>query len=275
MVSAAPDLPAAFASRHPVSTSTAGEVEYEFAETALGPFGSVFGGILAGVLVDHARSAAPSESQFASASFDFLRPSSPGPVEISSQLHQQGRRMVLIGVSMSQGGKMVAEARVIFTQSIDVANLPRTAPPSWSGLDPRSLPEPRRPRLPTAWSGDLLEVRVDERTGIRWFRRLNTELMPLSPPAFAVAVSDYAAGMSRPDSWEAPLVRAFPNPNLFVSLVREPQGDWVGLRAQSVWDGSGVGLSHAELIDREGFCGFVEMVCLLVPHGGSDSSRAK
>jgi acyl-coenzyme A thioesterase PaaI-like protein len=259
------DLPPAFALRTADDQDASVRRELEFAETALGPFGAVFGGMAAGVLVDQARSMVSSDAQVATATFDFVRPTAPGTVQISSEIVQQGRRMTLVAVSMRQGGKLTAEGRIALVQKLMIAGLPASPPPPWAGCDPLEFPEPRRPRLSTLWSGDLLEVRADEQAGIRWFKRRDEALMPLTTPAFAIAVSDYAAGTSRPDSWESPTVRAFPNPNLFVSLLREPQGEWVGLRARSLWGAAGVGLSHAELADRDGSCGFAEMVCLLVP----------
>jgi hypothetical protein len=239
--------------------------ELRFNDTALGPFGTIFGGMTAGVLVDRARQSGPDGAQVASISLDFVRPCSPGMVEITSEIVQQGRRTTLFSLQMKQGGKLATQAKVTLVQPIELSGLPVGPPSDWAEQDPRQYPEPKQPKFPTAWSGDLLEVRVDEARGIRWLRRYNVPLMPLTNSGFAVAMADYAAGSSRPDSWERPVVQAFPNPNLFVALLREPRGEWVGLRASSVWDGAGVGLTRSELLDADGLCGFAQMFCLLIP----------
>ncbi len=248
-------------------------VGWDFAETALGPFGTVFGGIVAGVMVDQARSLAPTHGLIASATIDFLRPTGLGRAVAAAEAIQCGRRTTLVEVSLHQGGKLTARGRVLLAASLAIEGLPRAAWADLSPADPGRLPAPPRlrPNTSRAWSGDVLDSKIDAGGGIHWMTRLDERLLPLSPAAFAVAMADYAAGFSRPDSWEKPSVKAFPNPNLSVSLVREPRGAWIGLRPRSIWDATGLGASHADLLDRDGVVGVAAATSLLLPFEAEDA----
>jgi len=47
----------------------------------------------------------------------------------------------------------------------------------------------------------------------------------------------------------------FVNPDLTIALHRDPVGDWLGSRATSQWQPSGIGLADASLFDDEGLVG--------------------
>jgi acyl-coenzyme A thioesterase PaaI-like protein len=248
-----------------------------FAETSLGPFGSVFGGVVGALMVEHARATTPDHNLVAAASFDFARPTMPGEALVAAEVGRTGRRMTSVNVTVHQEGKLTAQARVMMASDLEMGELPQ-APWVIQGLvDPAPLPSPPalRPQNGKLWLGDVLEARVDGIRGISWFTRTDENLLPLSPAAFGIAMADYAAGVSRPDDWLKPVVSAFPNPLLFTSLVREPQGRWAGLRARSLWDGTGIGVSHADLLDEAGTFGFAEMVCLLLPLEGASISERR
>jgi len=213
----------------------------------------------------------------AAASFDFARPTVPGEALVAAEVARTGHRTTSVNVTVHQEGKLTAQARVTLTSDLEMGELPQ-APWVIQGLvDPASLPSPPalRPQNGKLWLGDVLEARVDGIRGISWFTRPDENLLPLSPAAFGIAMADYAAGVSRPDGWLTPVVSAFPNPLLFTSLVREPQGRWVGLRARSLWDGTGIGVSHTDLLDEAGTFGFAEMVCLLLPLEGASISERR
>jgi hypothetical protein len=57
-----------------------------------------------------------------------------------------------------------------------------------------------------------------------------------------------------------------PNPNLTVQLVRVPQGEWIGIRAQTRWQPvTGLGLGSGTLFDIRGEIGRVSMSVVLIP----------
>jgi hypothetical protein len=212
----------------------------------------------------------------AAASIAFLRPTALGEVSVVTDAASRGRRTTPVTVSLHQGSQVTAQARVILASIQPIEGLPEPRQATISLTPPEQLPSAERPR-PVAggkWSGDLLEARLDRDAGICWFARRDHRLLPVGASAFAVAMADYAAGVSRPDSWEAPVVKAFPNPTLSVSLVREPAGPWIGLRARSLWSETGLGASHTELIDRDGVVGFAGMSCLLMRLDRNRSNRS-
>ena len=47
----------------------------------------------------------------------------------------------------------------------------------------------------------------------------------------------------------------FVNPDLSVILHREPEGEWLGMRAESHWQPDGIGMSDALLFDERGLVG--------------------
>jgi acyl-coenzyme A thioesterase PaaI-like protein len=254
---------------------TAASSRWKLSETSLGPFGTAFGGVVAALLVDHARSLSAEPSIVAAANIAFLRSTALGEVSVVADVVSRGRRTTPITVSLHQRGQVTAQARVILASIQPIEGLPKPRQANASLTAPEQLPSPERPRPHGVgkWSGDLLEARLDRDAGICWFARRDHRLLPVGASAFAVAMADYAAGVSRPDSWEAPVVKPFPNPTLSVSLVREPAGPWIGLRARSLWSETGLGASHTELIDRDGVVGFAGMSCLLMPLDGLPLNR--
>lgn len=63
---------------------------------------------------------------------------------------------------------------------------------------------------------------------------------------------------------------ADPNPNLTVQLFRQPEGGWVGVRAEVRWrPWGGLGAGSGVLLDVHGGIGRVSMSVILVPFPGS------
>ena len=59
---------------------------------------------------------------------------------------------------------------------------------------------------------------------------------------------------------------ADPNPNLTVQLFRQPEGRWVGIRAEARWrPAGGLGVGSGVLLDINGEIGRVSMSVILVP----------
>ncbi len=62
----------------------------------------------------------------------------------------------------------------------------------------------------------------------------------------------------------------FVNPDLSLSLHRDPVGDWLCSRSVSHWQPDGTGMSDSELFDRDGPVGRAVQNLLLAPAPGSD-----
>lgn len=60
---------------------------------------------------------------------------------------------------------------------------------------------------------------------------------------------------------------SFINPDLTVTVVREPVGEWVCLQARSRLGANGVGLAESTLFDRAGHLGRAVQTLLVEPLG--------
>ena len=63
---------------------------------------------------------------------------------------------------------------------------------------------------------------------------------------------------------------ADPKPNQTVQLFRQPEGQWIGVRAEARWrPAGGLGAGSGVLLDVHGEIGRVSMSVILVPFPGS------
>lgn len=238
-----------------------------FAESSRGPFRSVFGGVLAGIAVDDAPSQTAADYPLiAYASVSFVRPVliERGPATLTTSVDHVGRRTAFLTTEIRQDDRVAAIVTCTRAKHAAIANLPLPAALE-APIPPASSAPARFSPFGEAWLGDHLEWRVDLSRSIHWFRRRTPSDLPLSPSAFAVAIADFATGVTRPDDWARPLVSGFPNPGLAISLTGAPSGDWIGLRARTRWSALGVGASAAELLDETDTFGMTLQSNVLLP----------
>ena len=98
--------------------------------------------------------------------------------------------------------------------------------------------------------GSLAEVGP----GIAWVRLLRpiADGVASTPLARAAATADFGNGVGSP----LPIDRfVYINPDLTVSLHRQPVGEWLAISAGSVAQASGIGLTTSTLFDRDGRIG--------------------
>ncbi len=203
----------------------------------------------------------------ASIHVDLIRPVRVGLVEVSAVRTRRARTMSWFSLTLWQGNKECASARIIQTAPTQLDRLPKSA---WAkgSFEPESLRQADRSTpLDGPWFGDLLDYNIDDQLNQRWFSLSDTQRLDLSQPAFAATIADYAAGVSRPDSWEAPAIKAFPNPMMSVVLNRMPEPGWVGLKARSTWDEAGLGIAVTDLLDVRGVFGASHQINVLIPRG--------
>jgi hypothetical protein len=80
--------------------------------------------------------------------------------------------------------------------------------------------------------------------------------------SWVLGPADWTHGIARP----LQDVVADPNPNLTVQLFRQPEGRWVGIRAEARWrPAGGLGVGSGVLLDINGEIGRVSMSVILVP----------
>ncbi len=97
--------------------------------------------------------------------------------------------------------------------------------------------------------------RLDEvGPAVAWLRltRPIAEGVATTPLARAAATADFGNGVGSP----LPIDRfVYINPDLTVSLHRQPLGEWVAIAAVSVAQPTGIGLTSSTLFDQQGRIG--------------------
>lgn len=234
---------------------------------AQGPFDSLHGGAIGGLLANRAEALAAEQGLGTpiAAHIQFLRPiKAEHRLTVVAEVAVPGRRLNLVDAFIEAGDGLRAEGRFTFAR-----DLPTAVPVELDGgprlTHPDHLPEIMPPLMPTApWFKDALEWRSD---GATVWMRPKIELGPdhhILPRVIATA--DWAAGISRPDGWSRPQVAGFPNPALTVNLWRRPIGAWIGLTPSSRWNQGGFGLAQGVLSDEAGDLGHALLPIVLIPH---------
>jgi hypothetical protein len=183
-----------------------------------------------------------------------------GDVEVATSLTKPGRRFQVVDATLDAGGRRACLARAVRIRRAELPAAAAVPPPM---RDQPALPAPDRGEpWPQFIEGDELfypgatDIRlVGGETGTghatAWIR-LRGELLPgvaPSPLARACAAADFSNGLSAILPFERWL---FVNTELTVHLHREPDGEWIGVDAQTVSGTGGAGLATATLHDLHG-----------------------
>lgn len=227
-----------------------------------GPFDGMQGGAVAGLMCAVAEEAFPEGFRTLAIDARFLRPCPLAPITATAKLVHAGSRLVVVEVVLSAEGKPRAIATVSAASPIAI---PAIAEAASEGHDPGA--GARRPGPVThgkPWLMDKMEGRITA-DGVRWFNFPLRITGSESSFARALCPADWLPGLTRPDSWENPVVRAAPNVDLSVRMHRHPVGDWIGVRATGRWSPDGCGIAGGDLLDASGPVGFVSCALALVP----------
>jgi hypothetical protein len=178
-------------------------------------------------------------------------------VRATATITRPGKRLALATAELTLAdGTPVLRANATLLRRGDVA-IPET-----SRIDDPPPPGPEDAE-PISWRGagedegfhlTAVEIVVPERDGpgrLGWFRFA----MPLvagetpTPAQRAVAFSDFGNGISRTLSFRTHL---FVNTDLTLHLVREPEGEWIGVDARTDFADDGIGQATSVLRDSAG-----------------------
>jgi hypothetical protein len=196
-----------------------------------------------------------------------------GDVAVATALAKPGSRFQIVDATLDAGGRRACLARAVRVRRTDLPDAAAIPPPLRAR---RPLPGPDTgERWPAFVEGEGLfypgatEIRlVGGATGsghaIAWIR-LRAELLPgvvASPLVRACAAADFSNGLSAILPFEKWL---FVNTELTVHLHRQPQGEWIGVDAQTVSDASGAGLATATLHDLRGAFGMCAQSLFVQP----------
>ena len=206
-----------------------------------------------------ARAAGPERVRVAHFSMDFLSAVPVATLAVDASIARPGKKIELWTASASVDGKTFARANAWVLQAkshqTDEAHLDDPPPPM-----PAVAESTYFDAVPRFGYGDALEWRFSEGS----FREIGpatvwsklrvaiVEGEEVSPLARALAMIDSANGISAELDVRTHL---FVPVNLTVSMTREPEGEWVGMRAITSLASDGVGTTRARIFDSRGTVG--------------------
>ena len=193
---------------------------------------------------------------------ELLRPVAAAPVTVTSRVVRPGRKVQVVDTVVTQGGVEVTWGRTLRIR-VDpalpdvVASVPEdTAPPGpETGTGALSTPQDY-----PAFHNQGMEIRFvggrfDRRgPAAGWFRLRHpvVEGEDPSPVQRAVAAADFGNGISAELDFRTDV---FINPDLTVSLLRPPVGEWVCVDARTRFGSPGTGCAESVLWDGRGRIG--------------------
>jgi hypothetical protein len=245
---------------------------------AAGPFTGLQGGAVASLLTAEVEALAEKRkwgTAIASSAW-FLRPTPMTELRTELSVLTEGSRVSVIDNKLwsANEDQPCAAVRVTLSRKRAV-EVPGFTEPASEAADPTRFPvRTRRAAHGRPWFMDAMEAR--EGDGVAWFR-MNQAIIdgagPMSnlPLSSVLGPADWTHGIARPFQD----VVADPNPNLTVQLFRQPEGRWIGIRAQARWrPAGGLGVGSGVLCDINGEIGRVSMSVILVPFPGSSKPES-
>ena len=240
---------------------------------AAGPFSGLQGGAVASLLTAEVEAQADQRKwgTAIAAAASFLRPTPMADLRTQLTIVTEGGRVSVVDNTLWSVNEDQPCATVRVTLSRERAvEVPGFTDPRGDAVDPTRFPlRTRRAARGRPWFMDAMEAR-EGGDGIAWFRLNDSVIEGAGPLSMVLGPADWTHGIARPFQD----VVADPNPNLTVQLLRQPLGNWVGIRAQTRWrpDG-GLGIGGGMLLDVHGEIGQVSMSVVLVPFPKADAKE--
>lgn len=242
-----------------------------------GPWGATMGGQIVGGLLGWALDQdVDDELQPARLTVDLLRPVPIAPVAVRTSVQREGRRIKLVDAALTQDGVVVARASALFLRRSaapdgEVWTAPAMMPP------PPAEGEPAQDQAPFGiWTYNSRSERGSagmppaewEQPGVQkfaWARLFRPMVAghPLTPFTRAAFAGDIVSSLTH---WGTAGLR-YINADYTVALSRLPEGEFIGLAAQSHQGNLGVGAGAATLFDNAGPIGTGTALALAQPPG--------
>jgi hypothetical protein len=191
--------------------------------------------------------------------YEFLRPVPLAPLTARADVVRPGRRVQLVQGSLHAGDDEVARVTGLRIRADDVPAPPPAEVAVPGGPDAGALLEAPSARE-TSFAWHAMEIRFatgsfwEVGPAFAWFR-LRVPLVAgeeATPLQRLAAAGDFGNGISTAVSWRT---HVFINPDLTLYVERPPEGEWVGLDAETRLDGNGTGVSDSVLHDERGRVG--------------------
>jgi hypothetical protein len=193
---------------------------------------------------------------FARIGVHLLKPVPLTPLELTTTVERDGKRVRRLRAELTADGEAVCFGYALQIQGSDEAmpDIPLAAriddPPRAGEPPPRLGPE-------RMFAGDAIQVcfvrgqLTEPGPATAWFR-LRVPVVDgerVSQLQRTMAAADFPNGISSAVPWTDYL---FINPEVTVYLLREAEGEWIGVDAVTSIDPNGIGLADATLHDERG-----------------------
>jgi hypothetical protein len=256
----------------PPAAAAEGIEHWQPTELARGPWSpdALHGGPTAALLTRAMeRLESPVPMRLTRVTVELLRPVPVAPLWVSAAVIRPGRKVGMLEASLGRAddGQLVAIARAQRIRAApldfpDGVSAQESAPP---------LPEDAQTIDQTyvAYHNAAVEHRFlrgvfgEPGPSYDWVR-LRVPVVPDEEPTGwqrAAAAADFANGISSVAPWDGSAV--FINPDLTLTLWREPAGEWIGLDAVTRTSNDGIGASDTQIWDRTGCVGRANQSLLL------------
>ncbi|WP_293041467.1 thioesterase family protein [Mycobacterium sp.] len=242
---------------------------------AQGPWGAAMGGQIVGGLLGWGIEQSGIEPGLQPARFtvDLLRPALMEPVRIRTSIQREGRRLKLVDGELVQRGTVVARASALFLRRGDhpdgqVWSTRVEMPPLPTSSDgfPADMPfliwgyGATRAGSPGIAAGEWEQADSQKFAWARLFRPM-VEGHPLTPFTRLAFAGDITSSLTH---WGTGGLR-YINADYTVTASRLPDGEFLGLAAQSHYSADGVATGAATLFDRHGPIGTSSALALAQP----------
>ncbi len=218
-----------------------------------------------GALTARALQALAPGMQLARTSFEFLGPVPMAPLVVSARVLKPGKRFLLAEAELSAAGRPVLLARGVLLRRGEPMELPEGA--GWPDGLPcegpgESVPQPSTGRgrgfhltgMDIRYAGG---TRFGGSRSLAWFKLAGPLVAgtPTGPVERVMAAADFGNGVSHVLDFRTHL---FVNTDLTVTLLRDPEDEWILLDATSTIDPAGIGWARSTLHDLRGPIGFAQ-----------------
>jgi hypothetical protein len=244
-------------------------------EMTRGPWGAAMGGQIVGGLLGWGieQSGIDPDFQPARLTVDLLRPALMLPVRIQTSIQREGRRIRLVDATLIQRDAIVARASALFLRRGEhpdgqVWSLPVEMPPLPTSRDgfPTDMPfhiwgyGATLEGSPGIAAGEWEQSHAQKFAWAQVFRPMVAG-HPLTPFTRLAFVGDITSSLTH---WGTGGLR-YINADYTVTASRLPDGEFLGLAAQSHYGTAGVATGAATLFDRHGPIGTSSALAVAQP----------
>ena len=224
-------------------------------------------GPISGLLVHAIESCAPREDLALSrVAFDILGVIHLEDVTVTAEVTRPGRTIELVEATMIERERVVVRAHAWRLLRGDTSSIAGVGTPTMPGPD-EAMPWDGT----QLWAGGFIRSLEIRRLPGWQSGRGQVWIRPKVPLLETTEVGELARFFGVIDTMNGVAVRArpvdvaFPNTDLTVHLLRQPQGEWLGLDVEVAFGPDGVGLTAAVLHDVSGPCGRALQILTIRP----------